>query len=213
MSSKESTVISESRQADITPSKAIQLLKEGNKRFVQNTLIDRDNLAHVEATANGQHPFAAVLGCIDSRVPHETIFDLGIGDIFSARVAGNFVNTDILGSLEFACRVAGSKAIVVLGHSSCGAVKGACDDVRLGNLTDMLANIKPAIDGVETGEGEDRSSANAEFVQKVADKNVELTIQSIKDNSTVLNEMIENGEITVVGAMYHVDTGKVTFFE
>ena len=153
---------------------------------------------------------AAVLCCIDSRVPSEIIFDQGIGDIFTARVAGNFVNTDILGSLEFACKVAGSKAIVVLGHTSCGAVKGTCDSVELGNLTSMLANIQPAVDAI-TDVTENRTSSNAEFVQKVSDKNVELTVQNIKDNSLVLAEMLHNGEIEIIGAMYDVATGKVSF--
>lgn len=213
MKSEEATVISKDEQADITPQKAIELLKEGNKRFREGEQLVRDHSAHIAATAGGQHPFAAILGCIDSRVPHETIFDLGIGDIFSARIAGNLINTDILGSLEFACKVAGSKAIVVLGHSSCGAVKGACDDVKLGNLTDLLSRIKPAIDSVHTEEGAERSSNNEDFVQKVADRNVELSISSIMENSPLLKNMMEKGEIAVIGAMYHVDTGEVTFFE
>lgn len=210
----DSTVFTEEVQTLVTPEVAIKVLKEGNQRFVTEKLLDRDHKEHIEKTSNGQYPFAAVLGCIDSRVPAETIFDLGIGDIFNIRIAGNFINTDILGSLEFACKVAGSKAIVVLGHSSCGAVKGACDDVKLGNLTSMLARIKPAVDAVtEENSDADRSSANATFVQKVADKNVELTIQAIKDNSSVLNEMYMAGEITIIGGMYDVETGKVTFFE
>jgi carbonic anhydrase len=164
----------------------------------------------VAQTGTGQFPFAAVLGCIDSRVPAEYVFDQGIGDIFNARVAGNFVNIDILGSLEFACKAAGSKAIVVLGHSSCGAVKGACDHVELGNLTHMLANIQPAMDAV-TGDYEDKSSKNAAYVQDVADRNVALTVAKIKSDSSVLNELYENGEIDIVGAMYDVHTGVVSF--
>lgn len=204
-----SIVQTKTTQDSITPAKAIELLKEGNERFVNNKALNRDLNAQVQATGGGQFPFAAVLGCIDSRVPSEIVFDQGIGDIFNARVAGNFINTDILGSLEFACKVAGSKAIVVLGHTKCGAVKGACDHVELGNLTAMLDNIMPAVDAVEE-EGE-RSSANASFVQKVADLNVENAVKAISEKSPVLKEMIDNGEITVVGAMYDVDSGKVTF--
>jgi len=197
-------------QASITPEMAIELLKKGNQRFVANQTIQRDISTQVVQTGTGQYPFAAVLGCIDSRVPAEYVFDQGIGDIFNARVAGNFVNTDILGSLEFACKAAGSKAIVVMGHSSCGAVKGACDHVELGNLTHMLSNIQPAIDSV-TGHYEDKSSKNAAYVQEVADRNVALTVAKIKSDSPVLNELYENGEIDIVGAMYDVHTGVVSF--
>jgi len=196
-------------QSQLTPTKALELLKEGNKRFIENSKQDRDLLQQVQETSTGQHPFAVVLSCIDSRVPAEIIFDQGIGDIFSARVAGNFVNDDILGSMEFACKVAGSKLIVVLGHTSCGAVKGACDDVQLGNLTEMLANLKPAVDAIDT-EGE-RNSGNAEFVQKVSDKNVELTMEQIKKKSPVLKEMLDEGSIDIVGGMYDVASGKVKF--
>lgn len=202
---------SKESQEAITPAKAVEMLKEGNSRFVESKQVTRDLNQQVKETGNGQYPFAAVVGCIDSRVPAEIIFDLGIGDIFNARVAGNFVNKDILGSLEFACKVAGSKAILVLGHTKCGAVKGACDNVQLGNLTGMLENLKPALDSV-TDESE-RTSANAQFVQKVADKNVSLTISAIKKQSDVLREMHQNGEIAIVGGMYDVETGKVTFTE
>ncbi len=196
--------------AAITPEMAVQLLKDGNARFVASQALDRDLNQQVKQTAGGQHPFAAVLGCIDSRVPAELVFDQGIGDIFNVRIAGNFVNNDILGSLEFACKVAGSKAILVLGHTSCGAVKGACDHVELGNLTGMLENLSPALDAV-TDEQADRSSGNPAFVQKVSDMNVQLTIAAIKERSQVLRTMVEQGEITIVGGMYHVDTGEVTF--
>lgn len=188
----------------------IQRLKDGNARFIAKNMTGHNYMEQVAATASGQKPFAAVLGCIDSRVPAEIVFDQGIGDIFNARVAGNFVNDDILGSLEFACKVAGSKLIVVLGHTSCGAVKGACDNVELGKLTGMLANIKPAINAV-TGNHSDRSSTNAAYVQEVADNNVNLTVKAITERSAVLNEMADNGEITIVGAMYDVASGKVTF--
>tara|TARA_B100000575_G_scaffold289044_1_gene290120 strand:+ start:1152 stop:1793 length:642 start_codon:yes stop_codon:yes gene_type:complete len=197
-------------QSSITPKKAIELLKRGNQRFVANQVMQRDISTQVAQTGGGQYPFAAVLGCIDSRVPAEYVFDQGIGDIFNARVAGNFVNTDILGSLEFACKVAGSKVIVVLGHSSCGAVKGACDHVELGNLTHMLGNIQPALDAI-TSDYEDKSSNNSSFVQEVAERNVLLNVSKIKSNSPVLNELYENGEIDIVGAMYDVHTGVVSF--
>ncbi len=198
-------------QATITPNLAIEMLKAGNKRFIENKKLNRDLLKQVEETATGQYPFAAVVSCIDSRVPTEMIFDKGIGDIFNARIAGNIVNEDILGSLEFACKLAGAKAIVVLGHTGCGAVKGACDGAELGNLTQMLNKLKPAVELTPTAEGETRCSANTSFVNKVADKNVELTIQNIKENSAVLNEMLLQGELAIIGAMYHVETGEITF--
>jgi len=197
-------------QNTMTPEKAIAYLKEGNKRFENNLKANRNLLQQVNETTDGQFPFAAILSCIDSRVSAELVFDQGIGDVFSVRIAGNFSNDDILGSLEFACKVAGSKLIVVLGHSSCGAVKGACDNVKLGNLTGMLDKIKPAINNVD-GEYSDKTSKNKEFVQAVADKNVELTVQAIKEGSEVLKEMFDNEEIRIVGAMYDVATGKVQF--
>ncbi len=197
-------------QAAMSPAEAVQILKEGNARFVNKEMINRDYISQVQKTSTGQYPFAAVVSCIDSRIPTEIVFDQGVGDIFNARIAGNFVNTDILGSLEFAAAAAGAKTIVVMGHTACGAVKGAVDDVQLGNLTSMLDNIEPAINAI-SGKGE-RSSSNNEFVQAVADKNVELTIEKIKSDSEVLAGMIEKGEISVVGAMYDVATGKVTFF-
>jgi len=197
-------------QVSMTPAEVLSRLKEGNARFVANRQASRDLMEQVRITGEGQYPFAVVLGCVDSRVSPELVFDQGIGDIFSARVAGNFVNTDILGSMEFACKVAGSKAIVVLGHTKCGAIMGACDNVQLGNLTGMLSNLLPAVDAVPAPP-EGPTSQNAEFVQQVADKNVELTIEAIKKQSPVLNEMLENGEIAIVGAMYDVETGKVSF--
>jgi len=198
-------------QANISPVQAIELLKEGNERFLNNKAENRDLLQQVSETAAGQYPFAAIVSCIDSRIPTEVVFDQGIGDVFNARVAGNIVNEDILGSLEFACKLAGAKAIVVLGHTSCGAVKGACDNAQLGNLTQMLEKIKPAVDLTPTADGEERNSGNIEFVNNVADKNVALTIENIKSQSTVLNEMNDEGAITIVGAMYDVKTGKITF--
>jgi len=199
-------------QASISPKEAVNMLKEGNKRFVNKEAKAIDYLAQVEQTATGQYPYAAVVSCIDYRIPTEIVFDQGVGDIFNARIAGNFVNTDILGSLEFACKVAGSKAIVVMGHTQCGAVKGAADGVELGNLTAMLDHFEPAIKAIDDVK-ENRNSKNDAFVQKVADKNVELTIEKIKSDSPVLKEMYDNGEITIVGAMYHVETGKVTFMD
>ena len=196
-------------QAILNPSTALSLLIEGNKRFLSGQPLNRDLHAQVKDTATGQYPFAAVISCIDSRIPTEVIFDQGIGDIFNARVAGNFVNEDILGSLEFACKLAGSKVIVVMGHTSCGAVKGACDHAKLGNLTQMLDKIMPAVDAIKTEPGEDRTSSNIAFVNRVAEENVKQTIANLKSNSPVLNEMLEAGEIDVVGAMYDVKTGGV----
>ena len=197
-------------QSLISPSQAIDLLKEGNKRFLGRQQYKRNYEEQIHLTSTGQWPFAAVLSCIDSRVPVETIFDQGIGDVFSARVAGNFVNEDILGSLEYSCKVAGAKAVVVLGHSSCGAVKGACDHVELGNITGMLSKIMPAVDAI-TEVTENRTSSNAEFVQKVVEENVRQTVKNVTDQSQVLKEMVENGEVIVVGAVYDVASGEVRF--
>ncbi|MDC0304075.1 carbonic anhydrase family protein [Flavobacteriales bacterium] len=196
-------------QGVITPRKALDMLKEGNKRFLNKNQVSRDLNLQVDQTASGQWPFAVVLGCIDSRVPAELVFDQGIGDIFSARVAGNFVNTDILGSIEYGCKVAGSKLVMVLGHEGCGAVKGACDGVELGNITPMLANLQKAVDSVD--DSGDRSSANGDFVHKVVDSNVDLTIEDIRNQSAVLKEMEDAGEIMIVGAVYDVTSGKVNF--
>lgn len=201
-------------QSTMTPQKSLQSLKEGNQRFQENLKTDRNLLGQVEDTSKGQYPFATILSCIDSRVSSELIFDQGIGDIFSARIAGNFVNEDILGSMEFACKLAGTKLIVVLGHTSCGAVKGACDDAKLGNLTAMLENIKPAVNAVVSPEDASlRNSKNIEFVNDVANKNVELTIERILKESDVLAQMEKDGEIEVVGAMYDIASGAVTFYE
>ena len=206
-----STTQTPESQSAITPSQAIEILKQGNVRFTSGSTTSRDYQSQVSQTAGGQYPIAAVVSCIDSRIPTEIVFDQGIGDIFNARIAGNFVNEDILGSLEFACKVAGAKAIVVMGHTSCGAIKGACDKAELGNLTQMLEKIMPAVDAVHTPEGTDRSSANAKFVDAVAAKNVKLTLAKIRENSPVLKEMIEANEIEIIGAMYDVASGKVSF--
>jgi carbonic anhydrase len=197
-------------QENMTPAKALARLKEGNARFVANRMAERDLAEQVQITGSGQYPFAIVLGCVDSRVPPELIFDQGIGDIFSARIAGNFVNTDILGSMEFATKVAGAKLIFVLGHSACGAIQGAIDGAELGNLTGMLTKLEPAVEAVPTPK-EGRSARNAAFVQQVAEKNVELTIEAIQEQSPVLKEMLEKGEIGIAGGMYDVETGEVTF--
>lgn len=199
-------------QTAITPVKAIDILKEGNERFLRNLRVNRNLLQQVNETSAGQHPFAAILSCIDSRASAELIFDQGLGDIFSIRVAGNILNEDILGSMEFACKVAGAKAIVVLGHSKCGAVKGACDDVKLGNLTTLLEKLKPAV-AAETTTATNRNSGNSAFVEKVALLNVRLTIQRILDRSAILKDMFKAGEIEILGGMYDVVTGKVVFHE
>lgn len=201
-------------QATMTPEKSLQSLKEGNARFLKNKKAQRDLLEQVNDTSTGQFPFATVLSCIDSRVSSELIFDQGVGDIFSVRIAGNFVNEDILGSMEFACKLAGTRLIVVLGHTSCGAVKGACDDAKMGNLTTLLSKIKPAVNAVvEPKDESKRNSGNIEFVNNVAKKNVNLTIENIRKESPVLKEMEQNGEIKIIGGMYNVGTGAVTFYE
>ncbi len=200
-------------QSALSQEKILEILKEGNKRFVNNQSLNRYLQQQVEETSQGQFPFATVLGCIDSRVPIETVFDQGIGDLFSIRIAGNFVNDDILGSMEFACKLAGSKVILVLGHTSCGAVKGACDNAELGLLTGLLNKIKPAVNAVKIPDQESlRNSKNIDFVNEVAVMNVTLTIDEIRKRSKVLAEMESDGEILLVGAMYDIASGKVTFY-
>lgn len=200
------------RQAALSPQDALAKLRAGNARFVAGQSQVRNLPAKVRATAAGQYPFSVILSCLDSRQPVEFIFDQSIGDVFNARVAGNVLNDDILGSLEFACKVSGSKLIVVLGHSSCGAIKGAIDHVELGHLTGLLERIKPAIAAV-VDDGQPRSAKNDAFVQKVADANVHLVMQQIRDRSPVLRQMIDKGEIGLVGGMYDLSTGEVHFFE
>jgi len=201
-------------QATMTPEKALNFLREGNVRFQNNLKANRNLLEQVNDTSDGQFPFATILSCIDSRVSAELVFDQGLGDIFSVRIAGNFVNEDILGSMEFGCKLAGTKLVVVLGHTACGAVKGACDDAKLGNLTNMLAKIKPAVEAVnEPQDASKRNSSNSEFVDNVSAKNVQLTIDRIMKESDVLAEMQRNGEINIVGAMYDINTGAVNFYE
>lgn len=191
----------------MTPQKALNLLKEGNERFLDNRKADRNLIEQIDQTSTGQYPFAVVLGCIDSRVPAELVFDLGIGDIFNIRIAGNFVNEDILGSMEFACKVVGSKQILVLGHTSCGAVQGALDNVELGNLTGLVNKIKPAVESVKRAS----KQASNPPVDQVAEMNVKMTIDQILQKSPILKEMFDNQEIGISGAMYDVASGKVTF--
>jgi carbonic anhydrase len=191
----------------MTPEKALALLKEGNERFVSSVSKERRLLEQAAETSKGQFPFAVVLGCIDSRVPPELVFDQGIGDIFTIRIAGNFVNTDILGSMEFACKVVGSKQIVVLGHTSCGAVKGAYDNVELGNLTELVAKIKPAVEAVKRTSGQESDVS----IDQIAATNVQMTIETIKQQSPILKELLDNGEIGITGAMYDVASGRVSF--
>ena len=201
-------------QATMTPQKSLQYLKEGNQRFQNNLKANRNLLEQVNDTSDGQFPFATILSCIDSRVSAELVFDQGLGDIFSVRIAGNFVNEDILGSMEFACKLAGTKLIVVLGHTSCGAVKGACDDAKMGNLTKLIEKITPAVNAVvEPKDLSLRNSSNLEFVDTVAEKNVQLTIDRIHRESPILSEMEKNGEILIIGAMYDINNGEVSFFE
>lgn len=199
-------------QEKITPHQALEILKNGNKRFVQNLKVNRNLLEQVNETRDGQWPFAVVLSCIDSRTSAELIFDQGLGDIFSIRIAGNIINDDILGSMEFACRIAGSKFILVLGHKKCGAVKGACDYVEMGHLSALLTKIQPAIQE-ETTTKVNRHSGNAEFVENVARINVIRSVQDILNRSSIVREMVEEGKIGIGGGMYDVATGKVEFYE
>ena len=204
------TLTKELQQA-ITPAKALELLIEGNQRFVNNLKVNRNLLQQANETSDGQHPFAVILSCIDSRTSAELIFDQGLGDVFSIRIAGNILNEDILGSMEFACKVAGSRLIIVLGHSKCGAVKGACDHVEMGNLTELLSKIQPAVyQEIETKE--ERNASNATFVENVAEINVKRSVKNIIERSYVLEQMIAKGEIGIVGAMHNIETGEVNFY-
>ena len=198
-------------QDAVTPQQVIDHLKKGNQRFLKGDFQAINSYKAVKGTATGQFPLATIVSCMDSRAPAEVLFDQGIGDLFNARVAGNIVNEDILGSLEFGSKVAGSKVIVVLGHTSCGAIKGACDDAKLGNLTGLLARIKPAVASIPD-DGKDRSSKSDAFVDKVAEANVRMTVQTIRDKSPILKEMEDKGEIKIVGAMYDIKSGKVSWY-
>lgn len=205
---------SKETQASLTPRMALEILQEGNGRFIKNLKAQRDLLAQVNDTRDGQWPFATILSCIDSRTSSELIFDQGLGDVFSIRIAGNIVNTDILGSMEFACKVAGSKLIVVLGHTKCGAVKGACDHVEMGNLTELLSKLQPAVYvESETVAADKRNSKNAKFVENVSALNVKRGVKTIIERSFILEEMLDKGEIGIVGAMYNIDTGRVEFYK
>lgn len=201
-------------QASVTPQRALDFLREGNLRFVNNLEAHRNLLQQANETRDGQWPFATILSCIDSRTSAELIFDQGLGDIFSIRVAGNIVNTDVLGSMEFACKVAGSKLLVVLGHTACGAVKGACDHIEMGHLTDLLAKIQPAVYSERTIlDPDQRTSKNLTFVENVTRINVLRSVKAVAERSFILEQMIEAEQIGVIGAMHSLDTGVVEFYD
>ncbi len=205
-------VLSAEEQNKLTPDEVIQSLKEGNKRFAAGTLTMRDHSKQIRDAVNGQYPKAVILSCVDSRVPIEDVFDKGIGDLFIARVAGNIVNEDILGSMEFSCKVSGAKLVLVIGHEYCGAIKGAIDNVELGNLTGLLKKIKPAVECCSHYEGA-RTSKNPTFVDMVVIENIKHSVKSIRSQSPILNEMEQNGEIRIIGAYYDMDNGEVTFYD
>lgn len=201
---------SKETQATTTPQMALQFLKEGNARFMNNLKVNRNLLEQVNDTKEGQWPFAVILSCIDSRTSAELVFDQGLGDIFSIRIAGNVINEDILGSMEFACKVAGSKLIMILGHSKCGAIKGACNHVELGNLTGLLEKVQPAIEKVKS---QGKETANPEFIEAVAHANTMHTMEEVLRRSPILKEMYENGEIGIAAGYYSVETGEVKFLK
>ena len=205
------SVLNAEEQAKLTPESVLKMLVEGNKEFTEDNLTVRNNTQRVRGAVLGQYPKAVVISCLDSRVPVEDIFHQGIGDLFVARVAGNFVNVDILGSLEYACKVSGAKLVVVLGHEHCGAIISAIDDVKLGNITEMLSKIKPAVEAASIGFSGEKSSKNLEFVDAVCAHNVNYAISEIRDKSPILKEMESRGEVKIVGAIYHMETGKVEF--
>lgn len=204
-------ILTKEIQESMTPRMVLEILKNGNDRFVSNLTHDKNLLSQVNETSDGQWPLATILSCIDSRTSAELIFDQGLGDVFSVRIAGNIINTDIIGSMEFACKVAGSKLIVVLGHSKCGAIKGACDHVEMGNLTELLAKIQPAVYQEKTTQ-KDRNSSNSEFVENVAEINVKRNVRNIFDRSYILEHLLMDGKIGIVGAMYDIESGKVEFY-
>ncbi|GHA61738.1 carbonic anhydrase family protein [Pontibacter akesuensis] len=199
-------------QQSLTPDKALLFLKEGNQRFVGNLKANRNLLQQVNETSEGQFPFATILSCIDSRTSSELIFDQGLGDVFSIRIAGNILNQDILGSMEFACKVAGSKLLLVLGHTRCGAIYGACNHVEMGNLTALLEKVKPAMDAERETPPQERNGGNDKFVYNVTVNNVHCVIDRVRRESPVLADMEKNGEIKIVGGLYDVETGQVTFY-
>jgi carbonic anhydrase len=201
-------------QARLTPLDALAILKQGNQRFMNNLKENRNLLQQANDTRDGQWPFAAILSCIDSRTSPELIFDQGLGDILSIRIAGNIVSTDILGSMEFSCKIAGAKLIVVMGHKNCGAVKGACDHIEMGNLTELLAKLQPAVYEEKTvTDPEARNSENTQFAENVAAINVRRTVKCIVSRSYILEQMVEKGEIAIVGAMHDLESGAVEFYE
>lgn len=201
-------------QATITPARALEFLKEGNARFVNNLRVNRNLLQQANETRDGQWPFATIVSCIDSRTSAELIFDQGLGDIFSVRIAGNVINTDIVGSLEFACQLAGSRLVVVLGHTSCGAIKGACDHVELGNLTELLSKIQPAVyEESQTADPRRRNSKNQDFVENVADLNVRRSVRTVVTRSYILEQLVEAGRVAIIGAKHDLASGMVTFFD
>ena len=206
-------ILTKEEQAKLTPDKVIQILKDGNLEFTQDQLTIRNNSERIREAALGQYPKAAIVSCLDSRVPVEDVFHRGIGDIFVARVAGNIINEDILGSLEYACKVSGSKLIVVLGHEHCGAIKSAIQDVKLGNITTLLNKIQPAVASAKKGFEGETTYTNKQFVDEVCEHNVHLAIDEIRAKSPILKEMEDNNEIKIVGAVYHMETGKVDFME
>jgi carbonic anhydrase len=205
-------ILTRQQQEALTPDDVLRELRQGNQRFVSGTLTTRDHSALVRDAVKGQYPKALILSCIDSRIPAEDVFDRGLGDVFVARVAGNFENTDILGSMEYATKISGSKLVLVLGHEDCGAVKSAIDGAELGNITAMLTNIKPAVDASSAYEG-DKTSANPTFVHRVVEKNVELTMDRIRSRSPILKEMETQGLIKIVGALYDMKTGKIELLD
>ena len=207
-----SKTLTQGEQQELSPADTLQLLRQGNERFINDDLTSRDHSAQIRSAALGQFPKAMVLSCVDSRIPVEDVFDLGIGDIFVARVAGNFENTDILGSMEFAAKISGARLILVLGHEDCGAVKAAIDNAQLGNITSMLENIKPAVESLSDYDG-DQSSANAEFVHLVTERNVELTIADVRKRSPILKEMEAQGDLVITGGLYDMHTGAVAFLD
>src|ERR1035441_2384241 len=198
-------------QDKLTPDLALDILKEGNERFVMNIKAHRNLLQQVNETSSGQFPFAAILSCIDSRTSAELIFDQGLGDIFSIRIGGNILNEDILGSMEFACKFAGSKLIVVLGHTKCSAIEGACNNIEFGNLTALLNKIKPAVES-ETITLNNRTGSNVSFMNNVTKNNVLITVKKIKEQSSILKQMCDSKQIAIIGGLHDIDTGQVTFF-
>ena len=207
-----SGILTADEQAQLTPDIVLDMLKAGNKEFTEDNLTVRNNPQRVKEAVSGQYPKAAIVSCLDSRVPVEDVFHQGIGDLFVARIAGNFVNEDILGSLEYACKVSGSKLIVVLGHEHCGAIKSAIDDVKLGNITTMLEKIKPAVNNAKENFIGEKTSKNHEFVESVCSHNVYHAIEEIRAKSPILKKMEDDGEIKIIGGVYHMETGRVEFF-